>query len=841
MIAAATTGIFFFRNPAAVLPGALTILMGAVLATASLSAYLLFRQFIESRESFLAAFGTGFTASAFFVAAYLVSFPGVLSPAGLFGGGQQTSVVMWTLWHLSFPVAVIAGLCLRRSSGLVATRERCRIIVAALCLTCGFVAVSATAATIHYSAHLPVLIRHFAFSRTMLLSVLPIIVVTDILAIAGLVLRSRHVQSVYLWMSIAVLASMLDAILGGACNRFTTGWYAGKVFSLSSSGIMVVVFFGQITQLYRSLASSHEELSTLRRADQEFAEEALRETVERLNLSQEVGRLGFWEVDLATSELLWSDNLYNMFGVPRETALKEQSYYELVHPDDLVSFQEAIGEALKTKVPYLHEHRIVQPQGAIRWVQARGQFIYGNDGAPIKLYGTGLDITERREAEESLHHLARHDSLTDLPNRYLLQDRLRRTMITAHHQGGRLALLFLDLDRFKFVNDSVGHGLGDQVLRTTADRLTACVRNGDTVSRIGGDEFIVLLEGVGGADGVLPIVENILTSLRTPHMLKGQSFTSSASVGICLYPGDGLTADDLVRNADTAMYKAKAQGGDRFEFFKPHMHHDAMDQAALERDLRMALSDGYFHLLYQPIVNVRSRKLDSVEALLRWDHPEKGTVLPEHFIRFAEQTGLIIPIGAWVLEEALAQSVRWKKAGLHVKVAVNISIREFQDELFFTRLSKYLETTGASPNDLALEITESTALSQAVQTRNSLASCQAAGIRISLDDFGTDYSSLSRLKDLPIDTIKIDKSFIRSIPDGAADVAIVHAILELAQALNFEVVAEGVENAEQLRWLEQAGCRLVQGYFLAEPIRPDVLASAHERGTLLQGLSPLKP
>lgn len=353
--------------------------------------------------------------------------------------------------------------------------------------------------------------------------------------------------------------------------------------------------------------------------------------------------------------------------------------------------------------------------------------------------------------------------------------------------------------------------------------MIGCVRDTDTVSRIGGDEFVVLLAGMQKPQDALVLAQAVLARLREPHTLDGQTFTAAASMGVAVYPEDGRTPHDLIRNAETAMSQAKANGGDAFELFRPHMHLDALDQAALERDLRTALEGGQFRLAYQPVVATHSGLLHSVEALIRWDRPQKGEISPERFVPFAERSGLIVGIGKWVLREALAQMTRWQSRGLRVHVAANVSVRELQDPQFFTHLTECIRDTGADPRDLTLEITESTALNKAFQTQSNLARCREIGVRISLDDFGTDYSSLSHLKRLPIDSVKIDRSFTRGLPTSEADSAIVHAILELAQALGFEVVAEGVETNEQLQWLAGAGCHFVQGYFLARPLNPDDL------------------
>lgn len=822
----------------AVLPGLLAALVGALFITQVLSAYVLFAQFIESRHPTVAAFGAAFAGNAGFVGAYLLTFPGVFSPGGLFGATEQTSLVLWSLWHAGFPLAVISGGAFHfAKQPIVATRGQCRRATAALAAICLLAAAVALYLVAHFDAG-PVLIRHHIFLPPMRARVLPTIVTLDVLAILSLFRKPRQISSVHLWVGVAIFASGLDAILSVLSGRFALGWYAAQLFSVASPGIVVAVFFGQITALHRALTSSHEEVERLRQAEVERAEDTLRNTQERLNLSQEIGRIGFWEVNLATNDLLWSPNLYTMLDLPMDAELKgDETYYQLVHPDDLADFKAAIANAHRTGLAYLHEHRIVRRDGSIRWIEARGQFVYDDEGQPLKLYGTGLDVTERREAEDRLEHVSRHDTLTNLPNRALLEDRVHDAILAANRRGGGTAVvLFVDLDRFKTINDSAGHTMGDKALEAIAERLSGCVRESDTVSRVGGDEFVVLLAGVQKPQDALVLAETVLARLREPHRLNGQTFVTTGSMGVAIYPEDGRTADDLIRNADTAMYQAKAKGGDTLELFRPHMHYEAMDKVTLEQDLRLALSARQFRLAYQPVVATKSGELHSVEALIRWDHPQKGAILPEQFIPFAERSGLIVAIGAWVVREALLQIARWRSLGLRVHVAVNVSMRELQDPHFFTHLSECIRDTGADAGDLTLEITESTALNKAVQTQNSLARCREIGIRISLDDFGTDYSSLSHLKKLPIDTVKIDRSFTKGLPQGEADVAIVHAILELAHALNFEVVTEGVETAEQLRWLTEARCHFVQGYFLAKPLAPEDLTVWAQQRSARSGL-----
>ncbi len=422
-------------------------------------------------------------------------------------------------------------------------------------------------------------------------------------------------------------------------------------------------------------------------------------------------------------------------------------------------------------------------------------------------------------AKDKLHHLAHHDVLTDLPNRMLLQDRINQAIELALRQGRKLAVMFLDLDRFKHINDSLGHAVGDQLLQSVAHRLVACVRQSDTVSRQGGDEFVLLLPHIEHAEDAALSAQKVLTALALPHHLDGYDLHVSVSVGISIYPDDGEDAAALIKNADTAMYHAKEKGRNNYQFFCIAMNVRAVERQIIEASLRIALEKWEFVLYYQPKVNLDTGLITGSEALLRWEHPEWGLVLPARFMPIAEECGLIVPIGRWVLREACEQTRRWIDAGLTPgPVAVNISALEFRQKNFFDGVRGILSETGLDASYLELEITESVLMRDAESSAEILQDLKDMGVQLAVDDFGTGYSSLSYLKKFPIDVLKIDKSFVDDIVSETDHGAIVSAVVGMGNNLKLKVIAEGVENQIQLAFLQAQHCEEGQGYFFSRPL-----------------------
>ena len=448
------------------------------------------------------------------------------------------------------------------------------------------------------------------------------------------------------------------------------------------------------------------------------------------------------------------------------------------------------------------------------------------DAQVVNYIGIFSDISERKEHEERVRHLAHHDFLTDLPNRMLLNDRLAQSIARAQRAGKQLAIMFLDLDRFKNVNDSLGHSVGDELLREVGRRLKACVRASDTVSRLGGDEFVVLIPEVSDLADVAVAAQKILDTVGRPYSIGGHELVSTPSVGVSVYPSDGQDVETLLRNADAAMYHAKELGRNNYQFFTQDMNARATERLSLERSLRRALERAELRLYYQPQFEVASGRIVGLEALIRWEHPELGLVSPARFMPFAEETGLILPIGEWVLQEACRTNRAWQASGLPaVRVAVNISALQFRQANFLETVQRALADSGLDPRYLELEVTESVIMHDAERVTQSLSQLKAMGLELAIDDFGTGYSSLSYLKRFPIDRLKIDRSFVHDITEDRDDAAITSAIIALTRTLGIKSIAEGVETREQLEFLRAHGCDEVQGYLLSMPLPPEECAA----------------
>jgi diguanylate cyclase (GGDEF)-like protein len=452
--------------------------------------------------------------------------------------------------------------------------------------------------------------------------------------------------------------------------------------------------------------------------------------------------------------------------------------------------------------------------------------------AALALLGLGTALSmrilqQRRRADDRVHHIAFHDDLTSLPNRLMLNQRLDRALSRHRRAGSKLAILFMDLDRFKVINDSLGHEVGDALLRQVADRLKAQSREGDTVARMGGDEFVVLIENHDNLNDISACARRLVEELSAPYLLGKKDCHVTLSIGISVFPSDGSDSQALLKAADVAMYRAKELGRNNYQYYLPSMNVHTLERLELESDLSRALERGEFLLHYQPKVEIATGLISGTEALLRWKHPVRGLVPPLDFISLAEETGLIVPIGEWVLATACAQNKLWQEMGLtNLGISVNLSARQFSDSMLLEKLTRIIHSSGLDPSSLELEITESMVMSNGECAVGVLEQLKAIGVRIAIDDFGTGYSSLGYLKRFPIDTIKVDRSFIRDIPADSGDKQIARAIIAMAHALKLKVVAEGVENAEQLKFLRAQHCDAAQGYFLCRPLPADEAAEA---------------
>jgi diguanylate cyclase (GGDEF)-like protein len=418
-----------------------------------------------------------------------------------------------------------------------------------------------------------------------------------------------------------------------------------------------------------------------------------------------------------------------------------------------------------------------------------------------------------------MSHLAHHDALTDLPNRLLLNDRLARAIEVGRRHRRPVAVLFLDLDRFKNINDLLGHDVGDDVLRSVAERLTGRLRSSDTISRQGGDEFVIVLSDIDRPSNVIVTAKKILDAVAKPHRIRRHELRLTASIGISVYPNDGYDARGLLKDAEIAMYQAKTRGGNRYEFFQPEMNVRAVERQSLVHGLLRALDRDEFVLHYQPKIDLSTGAIIGAEALVRWRHPQLGVLRPPRFVPVAEDSGLIVPLGRWVLRRACRQARAWQDAGLRpTTVAVNVSAVELRHPGFLDGVRKTLEQTRLEPRCLELEVTETVFMSNTHSTLSVLQDLKALGLQLALDDFGTGYSSLSHLNEFPIDTLKVDESFVRDITRGDQDSPVVRAVISMGKSLNQRVIAEGVETVEQLGFLQKQGCSAGQGYYFSRPL-----------------------
>jgi diguanylate cyclase (GGDEF)-like protein/PAS domain S-box-containing protein len=457
--------------------------------------------------------------------------------------------------------------------------------------------------------------------------------------------------------------------------------------------------------------------------------------------------------------------------------------------------------------------------------------IHDRDGRGAGAVIVFHDVSASRSMSLQMAHMAQHDFLTDLPNRMLLNDRVSQAIVFAKRHGKKVAVLFLDLDGFKHVNDSLGHPTGDKLLQSIAKRLVHCVRGSDTVSRQGGDEFVVLLSEVEKSEDAAINAVRILHSVAEVHTVDQHDLQVTTCIGVSVYPDDGLNAETLIKNADTAMYQAKENGRQNYRFFKPAMNVRAVERQSIEESLRHALDRREFSLHYQPKISLMTREITGAEALIRWTHPTRGQVSPAQFIPVAEDSGLIVPLGNWVLREACTQARAWLDAGLTLSnMAVNISAMEFRDENFLANVLSILNETRLDPSSLELELTESVLMKRVESTESILKTLRALGVQVAIDDFGTGYSSLSYLRKFPVDELKIDQSFVRQITTAPSDTAIVTAIISMGQSLNLRVVAEGVETPAEIAFLQARQCDEAQGYSFSRPVPPAQFAELLHAG-----------
>ena len=561
------------------------------------------------------------------------------------------------------------------------------------------------------------------------------------------------------------------------------------------------------------------------------AETALAASEARLAEAQRVAGLGSWAFDYATRTLTYSDEAFRLGGyAPQAWVPTPERFLAAVHPADRARVGLFLAQARAGAEPIALDYRLVRPDGTVRTVHQRAELLRDVAGRPTQLVGTVLDVTEQRALEERLAHQATHDALTGLPNRTLFLDRLGQALAAAREGTPPGAVLFLDLDHFKDVNDSRGHDAGDRLLIAVARRLRTTLRDHDTLARLGGDEFAVLLGGIGGAAGAVRAAEGLLVALAATPQLDGDEQGVAASLGLVLATADYGRPEDVLRDADVALYRAKDAGRGGYALFDPAMQAALLERLALERDLTRAPERGELRVYYQPKVDLATGRTTFLEALVRWQHPTRGLVAPGDFIPLAEESGLIVPVGRWVLAEACRQIVAWGAAqpGLPAPhLAVNLSPRQFRDPELVRDVAAILAATGLPAACLVLEVTESAAMERIDETLATLRALKALGVGLALDDFGTGHSALAYLQQLPLDTLKIDRSFFRENPQNRA---IVRAVTELAHGLGLEVTAEGLETAAQVAWARGAGCERGQGFYFARPLPAEQIAALWATG-----------
>ena len=595
-------------------------------------------------------------------------------------------------------------------------------------------------------------------------------------------------------------------------------WWLVRGVPLTDANGNILKWFGTCTDIH----------------DMKMLAQLLETEHSRLVAAQRIAKIGSWETDLATLAVIWSDQTHRIFETdPGKFKPTHQAFLELVHPDDRATVDCAFSKSLEQSSPQNIEHRILMPDGRIKFVEEHWQAYFDDQKRPVQAVGTIQDITERMQGEQRLLQLAHYDSLTNLPNRVLFKDRLHQAIAQAERNNWITAVMFIDLDGFKMVNDTLGHAEGDRLLQVVSERLSGCLRSADTIARLGGDEFAIILTNLRQAEDAGPVALKLMAVIAEPAKLDDNEAFVTGSIGITLCPTDGTSPDDLIRNADTAMYQAKEMGRNNCQFFVPDMNARMQEKATLSNSLRRALEHNELFLHYQPQLDLTSGQIIGAEALVRWRHPIHGVVPPGKFIPIAEETGLIVQIGEWVLRTACAQNKAWQDAGLSaVEMSVNLSARQFGQSDMVTLVKKVLEDTGLDGRYLELELTESMMMDRAEEFIKILNQLRMLHVRLSIDDFGTGYSNLSYLERFPLHTLKIDRSFVKDIGFGGNG-TIAKAVIQLAHSLGFKVIAEGVETDVQMAFLRNHGCDAIQGFYFSRPIPADDFAALLEQHKLV--------
>jgi diguanylate cyclase (GGDEF)-like protein/PAS domain S-box-containing protein len=562
--------------------------------------------------------------------------------------------------------------------------------------------------------------------------------------------------------------------------------------------------------------------------ERKMMEEMMIQKESRLKEAQKIAKVGSWELEFPGLNLSWSDEIFRIFEIDPNSFQPSYDYFlNTIHPEDRHYIDTVFADSLKNKTPYDVVHRFLLNDGEIKYIHERGETLFDEEGNPIRSVGTVQDITERKSIEKKIEHMAHHDALTGLPNRTLAKARAEQIIAHAKRTKSKAAFLFIDLDGFKAINDTLGHSAGDLMLKTVASRLKECVRESDVISRQGGDEFLLILSDIREENIIASTTQKVLSELEKSYKINDYTLSLSGSIGISLYPDHGETFDLLLQSADTAMYKAKESGKNGYYFYTQQMTHTIIGQFKIQNDLKNGLKNDEFILFYQPQIDLGTNRISGVEALIRWKHSIMGMIPPMNFIPIAEKSGLIVPIGEWVIQEACRQAALWEEMGIDLCVAVNISALQFKRGNLEEIVKNALHTSRINPNRLELELTESIIMHDADNALQSVRNLKALGVQLSIDDFGTGYSSLSYLKRFAVDKLKIDQSFVRDILEDHEDAAIVKTIIQMAKNLNLKTIAEGVENAQVLSIIDSFGCDEVQGYHFAKPMESSEFERFH--------------
>ncbi|MGE4284222.1 MAG: putative bifunctional diguanylate cyclase/phosphodiesterase [Clostridia bacterium] len=593
-----------------------------------------------------------------------------------------------------------------------------------------------------------------------------------------------------------------------------------KIFDTNKA---LMASYQELEATHNELAATEEELRIQYNYIVEN-QESLKSSEERYRLAVEGANDVIWDMNIKYDQLFVSSRWREMLDF-KEIEMPENyaAWKSLLHPEDVEFTVRAIRNHIFKKTTfYQSEHRLRTKSGSYRWFLHRGQAVWGSNGRPIRMAGSYTDISQRKQTEETIHLMAYYDSLTGLPNRMMLMDKLKSALVEAKTKRYMVGVMFLDLDNFKTINDTLGHMYGDLLLKNVGEMLQRHLKRGEIVARLGGDELVIIQPEIHHLNQVTNLANEIIDSLHHPWILDDREFYVSSSIGIAICPNDGLDEHTLLKNADAAMYYAKESGKNTWQLFNQSMNTRIMERLEIENNLRHALEREEFTVVYQPQLDIRIGKVVGAEALIRWNQPTKGMISPMRFIPIAEETGLIVPISEWVLRTVCRQNRKWQEAGLSpICIAVNLSARQFQQPGLVEMITQMLKEIGMEQEWLGLEITETIAMQDLDYAIGILNKLQQLGIHISLDDFGTGYSSLNYLKRLPINTVKIDKAFVKDITINVSEQAIAGGLISMAHNMGLDVVAEGVETEEQLEFLQKENCDKVQGFLFSKPIPPE--------------------